>query len=143
MDKYKLFSTAEQEAEFEQFSKMTDDERKIFAKNTLTEFKAMNKSEQEAYLKEQNKNLNNVIAFAKQEYEELALYAQLGDVSRYVSLAQVSSDYFGKTKQWLYQRIKGYTVNGKPAKFTDEEKEKFRNALLDISDKIKDTALNI
>lgn len=143
MDNEKLFTNPEQEIEFEKFRKMNPEERKAFAENKRIEFDGMNADAQNEYLKSLNKKFNTVLRFAKQEHEEISLYLQLGDVSRYVSLAQLSSDYFGKTKQWLYQRIKGYSINGKPAKFTDEEKEKFRSALLDISNKIKDTALNI
>lgn len=143
MDNNKLFANPEQEAEFERFRKMKQNEREAFIENKQAEFNGMSEDKQAEYIKELNKNFENVLKYAKEEYEKLALYSQLGDISRYVSLAQISSDYFGKTKQWLYQRIKGYTINGKPAKFTDEEKEKFRSALLDVSNKIKDTALNI
>lgn len=143
MDSNKLFASAEQNAEFELFRKMSPEERKAFTEQKKLEFNGMNEEEQKEYINRQSKGFDKALAFAKKECDELALYSQLGDVSRYVSLAQISSDYFGKTKQWLYQRIKGYSINGKPAKFTDIEKEQFRNALLDISNKIKDTALNI
>lgn len=72
-----------------------------------------------------------------------ALYNQLEEVLNYISLSSVATDYFGKSKQWLYQRVKGYSVNGKPASFTEKEKEHFVSALLDISDKIRATALKI
>ena len=39
-----------------------------------------------------------------------------------ISLPFIAKKYFGKTKEWLYQRINRNIVNGKPAKFTSEEK---------------------
>lgn len=138
-----LFKDKEQQKEFEEFRKMTPEERMAFSEKKKNEFCSMTEEEQKKHLEKLNGSFEGALDFAKKECEEIALHAQLGDVSRYVSLAQISSDYFGKTKQWLYQRIKGYSINGKPAKFTDEEKERFRAALLDISDKIKETALNI
>ena len=40
------------------------------------------------------------------------------------------------TKEWLYQRINGNVVNGKPAQFTEEEKKTLNFALKDIADKL-------
>lgn len=143
MNNNKLFANNIQSSEFETFRKMTPEEKKAFAEKKKSEFRTMTQEERKSHLEDLRNQFGEVLKFAEKEHEELTLYSQLGDVARYVSLAQISSDYFGKTKQWLYQRIKGYAVNGKPAKFTEEEKEKFRNALIDISNKIKDTALNI
>lgn len=67
----------------------------------------------------------------------------MNEVTKYISLAQIATDYFGKTKQWLYQRLKNYSVNNKPATFTPTEKECFRQALFDISQKIRDAALSL
>ena len=51
--------------------------------------------------------------------------------------------YFGKTKSWLFQRLHGYNVHGKPAKFTAEEKKELSKALLHLSENVKSVALNI
>ena len=58
-------------------------------------------------------------------------------------MAKIANDYFGKSKEWLYQRIKGYNVNGKPARFTEEERRKFSSALEDISRMAHETSLKI
>lgn len=68
---------------------------------------------------------------------------ELAEISKYISLSQIAKDYFGKSKEWLYQRIKGYNVNGKPAQFTEEEKKKLSAALKEISHKIQETSLKI
>ena len=61
---------------------------------------------------------------------------QLGQVSEIISLSYIARTYFKKSRQWLNQRINGGIVNGKPAKFTDEQLVIFNNALRDISQKI-------
>lgn len=70
------------------------------------------------------------------DMEEKCIKLQLQDVSEIISLSFVAKKYFGKTKNWLYQRINGNTVNGKPCRFTKEELDKFNYALKDISEKI-------
>jgi hypothetical protein len=65
----------------------------------------------------------------------------LEDVANAISLSYIAKTYFGKSKAWLYQRLKGYNVNGKPARFTDEERKRFIDALHDLSHRIEDTVL--
>lgn len=64
---------------------------------------------------------------------EYTMYQHLGDLSEVINLAYIARHYFGKTRQWLYQRVKGQIVNGKPASFTPEEEATFLGALNDIS----------
>lgn len=73
------------------------------------------------------------------EAKELVIRQQLKDVLPMVSLSYIAKTYFGKSKEWLYQRINGNMVNGKPAKFTPQEisvlNDAFKNmgnTLLDI-----------
>lgn len=70
------------------------------------------------------------------EMEEKCIKLQLQNVSEIISLSFIAKKYFGKTKNWLYQRINENTVNGKPCRFTKEELERFNYALKDISEKI-------
>ena len=63
---------------------------------------------------------------------EYTLHEQMGELSEVINLAYIARHYFGKTRQWLYQRLKGQTVNGKPAAFTPAEELTFKNALSDI-----------
>jgi len=82
-----------------------------------------------------------------QEYknvsEELSIMKQLDGIEEYINLSKISKTYFGKTKSWLFQRLHGYSIHGKPAKFTDEEKQELSNALLHLSESIKSIALKI
>ena len=43
------------------------------------------------------------------------------DILPIISLLYIAKTYFGKTKEWLYQRVNGNIAKGKPAKFTDEK----------------------
>lgn len=70
------------------------------------------------------------------EVAEILLREQLKDILPAVSLAYVAKTYFNKTRQWLYQRINGTLVNGKPAKFTPEEIATLNNALRDIANRL-------
>lgn len=68
--------------------------------------------------------------------EENAIKLQLQEVAEIVSLSYLAKKYFNKSRAWLYQRLNGNIVNGKPARFTNEELQTFNNALQDISKKI-------
>ncbi len=57
------------------------------------------------------------------------------------SLAYIAKNYFKKTRQWLYQRINGTMVNGKPAQFTKEELELLNFALKDMGRKLISTVI--
>ena len=61
---------------------------------------------------------------------------QLGEIAEILSLSYVARRYFNRSRQWLNHRINGSIVNGKPAKFTDDQLKTFNNALHDISKKI-------
>lgn len=68
--------------------------------------------------------------------EELILREQLKEIVPIVSLAYIAKTYFNKTRQWLYQRLNGSNVNGKPAKFTPQEIETLNRALKEIGHKL-------
>ena len=70
------------------------------------------------------------------EAAEIILREQLKDILPVVSLAYISKTYFKKTRQWLYQRINGSLVNGKPARFTPEEIDTLNLALKDIGNRL-------
>jgi hypothetical protein len=92
-----------------------------------------NKDEITAYtenlLESATKNLENNV-------NELSIKVQLIRNTEILPLAYIAKNYFHRTRTWLYQRINGNLVNGKPAKFTKEEKEVFNQALKDISNRI-------
>lgn len=57
-----------------------------------------------------------------------------------LSWADLSRTYFGKSNSWLYHKLNGIDGNGKPTQFSEEELQTLKNALLDLSAKIAQTA---
>ena len=53
---------------------------------------------------------------------------KLGNLPEIINLSAVARQCFGRSRTWLYQRINGNKVNGKPAYFTRAE----RKQLLDF-----------
>lgn len=80
--------------------------------------------------------LSGLTADLKQFNNELSVREQLKDVSEIVSMAYIAEKYFNKKRQWLYQRVNGTMVNGKPSSFKPEEIEILNRAFKDISKKI-------
>ena len=76
-------------------------------------------------MKETNKNLSDFL-----------MREQLNDILPYISISAIAKNYFGKSKEWFYQKMNGNIINGKPAKFTEEEIKNLNFALQDISKKI-------
>lgn len=89
-----------------------------------------------AFKDELGKEFDDSLARKGQEIKDLSVRVQLEDISEVVSLSYIARHYFKKSRQWLMQRINGYTVNGKKAKFTSEQLHILNNALQDISKRI-------
>ena len=68
---------------------------------------------------------------------------KLDKVLDFASMSYIAEHYFGKTRQWLYQRINGNIINGKPADFTPEELKTLSFALSELGNIMKDTSLCI
>ncbi len=65
---------------------------------------------------------------------------KLGDILPYLKWGNISKDYFGFSRGWIYQRLNGYDGNGNECDFTDGQKETLREALRDIAGKLLQTA---
>ncbi|MFI3264896.1 MAG: DUF5053 domain-containing protein [Rikenellaceae bacterium] len=76
------------------------------------------------------------IKAVNQEVESMILRDQLKDILPIVSSAYIAKTYFNKTRCWFTQRINGNIINGKPARFNEEELAILKYALLDISEKL-------
>ena len=72
----------------------------------------------------------------------ITMKQKMSDILLDVSWAKLSENYFGKSRSWLYHKLDGVN-NGKPDDFNDTEKEILRNALLDLSARIKKCAEDI
>lgn len=67
-------------------------------------------------------------------------YSHFDNISLDVSWAEISRTYFGKSASWIYNKLKGIDGNGGVGDFTPAEKETLKNALFDISDRIRKAA---
>lgn len=83
--------------------------------------------------------LDAVISDARNE----VVRRRLGATADAISFSYIARKYFGKSRAWLMQKVNGNTVNGKQASFTDEERERFRAALQDISQQLSHVALSL
>lgn len=68
---------------------------------------------------------------------------KLKDIMLYLKWGNISKDYFGFSRSWIYQRLNGYDGNGNPSDFTDTQKEVLREALKDLAKKLNATADNL
>jgi tRNA splicing ligase len=72
----------------------------------------------------------------EQDMEEIRLRCHLILNKEIIPISYIAKNYFKKSKDWLYQRINGNIVNGKPATFSKSEIQTFNFALQDIGEKI-------
>jgi hypothetical protein len=139
-NQFNYFPNQEVEVEFNAFNQLkTPEEKAAFFEKKKADFEKKTPEKKTAY---HNDTKNGLEAIGKR-VDELFEKVELGEVANIVSVAYIAQKYFGKTRHWLYQRINGSTVNGKPARFTPDEKKKLQEALLDISNIIKNTSLKI
>lgn len=131
------------ELKSEFLSLKSEDKKNAFDLKMKQLLETMNPEERKAFQKVFIASARQTVIQAKETKEEVELKLSLNGIDTYLSLSKIAQDYFGKSRGWLYQRINGATVNGKPAQFTTEEQQQFSNALLDISNRIKDTALKL
>lgn len=95
------------------------------------------------YLREYLRERASVRKYNAAKCEDFNAKKYIRDIEGLINFSAISKEYFGKDKTWLYQRIKGSTVNGKKAAFTEEEKRIFIQALQDVSVRISDSINSI
>jgi hypothetical protein len=116
-----------------EYKKATDPKQKEDFKKKIQQMVA-SQSPEEAMAS--LKSIDNRISEIKEGIE-------LGEIADMASMSYIAEKYFKKTRTWLYQRLNGNIVNGKPAQFTKEEKETFAKALQDMSKKFHEKSLSI
>lgn len=69
---------------------------------------------------------------------------QIEDIVLDVTWGKIAERYFsGKSVSWFYNKLRGTDGNGGEGGFTDEEREQFKNALFDLSERIRNAAVSI
>lgn len=69
-----------------------------------------------------------------------SLMQKIGELAFYMKFGKISTEYFGHSSSWLYQRINGYDGNGKPCELTPEQTVTLKKALHDVARKIDTVA---
>lgn len=87
--------------------------------------------------------VSKMYSHAEEIAEDLSIRMQLEEISDFINLSAIARHYFGKSKDWLYQRINGNRVNGKEATFTPDEIKRFNTALADLSAKLGSVRLQL
>jgi hypothetical protein len=137
MDLSTYLPSPEMQADFEAYKNMSPAERERFQEERARKYELMTPEKQAVFKTDTKKSLIAI----KERLDEINMRLDMGDGANAISLSYISKAYFGKSKAWLYQRLNGHKVNGKPAQFTDEERKRFVEALHDLSRRIEDTAL--
>lgn len=75
--------------------------------------------------------------------EALVIKSKMKEVLPAISISYIAKTYFNKSRQWMYQRLNGSVVNGKPTNFTLEEVEILKKAMVDLGDKISSVSTSL
>lgn len=67
----------------------------------------------------------------------------LSDIIVSVSWMDFSNRYFHRSSSWFYHKMNGIDGNGKIGGFNDEERIMLKNALIDLSERIRKAAEKI
>lgn len=66
--------------------------------------------------------------------------AKMSDILVAISWREIARTYFGKSSSWLYHKLDGIDGNGGTGGFTPEEAQQLKDALNDLSDRIRRAA---
>ena len=80
--------------------------------------------------------LESLIRFTAKDVNDLTIAEKMGEATKMISMAYIAKTYFGKSRSWLAHKINGNIVNGKASSFTEEERNTFKHALADMSQKL-------
>ena len=68
---------------------------------------------------------------------------RMADIFSSISWRELARIYFDKSSSWLYHKMDGIDGNGRSGGFTPEETKQLKDALLDLSDRIRRAAESI
>ncbi len=93
-------------------------------------------------MKETPQNLQKA-QLLKIESKADAVWLSALEICGFINFSEVARRYFGRTSQWLTQRLHGNEVNGRPATFKIEEATTFAQALRDMAVRLNAAAERI
>lgn len=71
------------------------------------------------------------------EAEEESVRSKISGILPAISISYIARTYFHKSPAWFNQRLNGNIVNGKKARFTEDELKTLSGALQEISEQLK------
>lgn len=110
---------------------------------TEKEQEEFNLSLKEKYRNMPAEGIETVLTDVGSRINELKSLVDLEEITKVVSITYIAETYFKRSRSWLAHRINGNIVNGKPVSFTSSEMEILKNALLDISNKMREASAKI
>lgn len=126
------------------FAKARTEQAKLEHKKRFNAYvNSLSPSDKKEFLNEFKKSAEQAIDEAKKLAKIAERKEKLDKVLDFASMSYIAEHYFGKSRQWLYQRINGNLINGKPADFTPEELKTLSFALSELGDVMKKASLLI
>ena len=68
---------------------------------------------------------------------------RIKDILMAISWRDFTNTYFERSSSWFYHKMDGIDGNGGVGGFTEKEAEQMKNALIDLSNRIRQAAENI
>lgn len=121
----------------------TEDQIKYHVKQFKAFLASLSPEDGRAFSVAYNERAKRIKADAKVLIKTLNIKKELEGILEFVSMSYIAEHYFGKTRHWLYQRLNGNNVNGKPVDFTSEELDTLSQALSDMGTMLKETSRSI
>lgn len=78
----------------------------------------------------------------EEKVDILTAKEQLGELYDILPLSYIAERYFKRSRGWLYQRLNGYSVNGKACGFSEDDKKTFNLALREVGERIGSAQLS-
>ena len=119
----------------------TDEQREQFRGKIAQTLSDKTEEEVREYAESLQHKAQETIDQSQALIDEYDLKLALNDIVPAVTWSYIAEEYFQKSRSWFSQRMNGYHVNNKAASFTDEEIDLLSNSLLDLSERIKKSAL--
>ena len=135
-----IMNTVDVKGRMDIFFSASDDDKPRIKEDLLNDFEKLSDKDKEVA---KQMFLDDWDTRTKNALENIEISIELAQVSQYVSLAYIAERFFGKSRQWLNNKLKGNISYGKAASFTREEIKKLSEALSVLGDEIKSAALKL
>lgn len=118
----------------------TEEERNAFMLRMRESLSMKSKAELEVFHEAMQKKAAEALDASESLMAEVDFKSTLEDIVPTITWSYIAEHYFGKSRSWFSQRMNGYHVNNKEAEFTKEEKKILADALMNLSDRIRNSA---